>query len=215
MAAPRKRGIIARRRRLDEEDNDMTVATEMADDSQSDMSGPSEGDADADADNSDLSGDDNSAPSLANGKSRRKTNSARDTKPRPSQREPSPPIARSDSKFMASKDTEMMMNGLQVGDETVGDAAVDVETGNTVVEPAPASAAQPARPESFAERKRREHEEYKKKRDSDPAFIPNRGAFFMHDQRSMPGQNGFRPALRGGPRARGRGPMAGPYAPVK
>lgn len=38
--------------------------------------------------------------------------------------------------------------------------------------------------ETLSERRRREHEEYKKKRDSDPAFIPNRGAFFMHDQRS-------------------------------
>jgi len=46
------------------------------------------------------------------------------------------------------------------------------------------------RRETFAERKRREHEEYKKNRDSKPAFIPNRGAFFMHDQRSaFLGQN--------------------------
>lgn len=67
------------------------------------------------------------------------------------------------------------------------------------------------------ERRRREHEEYRKKRDEDPAFVPNRGAFFMHDHRHAgPAANGFRPfgrgALRGG-RGRGRG-IGGPFAPV-
>lgn len=68
------------------------------------------------------------------------------------------------------------------------------------------------------ERRRREHEEYRKKRDEDPAFVPNRGAFFMHDHRHAgPAANGFRPfgrgALRGG-RGRGRG-FVGPFAPVQ
>ena len=47
--------------------------------------------------------------------------------------------------------------------------------------------------------RRSEHEEYKRKRDGDPAFVPNRGGFFMHDQRE---QNGF----RGRGRGRGRIP---------
>ncbi|CAN8106207.1 unnamed protein product [Discula destructiva] len=71
--------------------------------------------------------------------------------------------------------------------------------------------------EAPSDRRRREHEEYRKKRDEDPAFVPNRGAFFMHDHRHAgPAANGFRPfgrgALRGG-RARGRG-FGGPFAPV-
>lgn len=70
------------------------------------------------------------------------------------------------------------------------------------------------------ERRRREHEEYRKKRDEDPAFVPNRGAFFMHDHRHAgPAANGFRPfgrggALRGG-RGRGRGALGGPFAPIQ
>ncbi|KAF3932226.1 hypothetical protein ABW20_dc0110360 [Dactylellina cionopaga] len=52
--------------------------------------------------------------------------------------------------------------------------------------------------ETPLERKRREAEEYRKKRDADPAFVPNRGAFFMHDHRSdSSGANGFRPFGRG------------------
>ncbi|KAI0995615.1 hypothetical protein K3495_g12565 [Podosphaera aphanis] len=53
------------------------------------------------------------------------------------------------------------------------------------------------------ERRRREHLEYKRRRDEDPSFVPNRGAFFMHDYRhSGPAANGFRPSGRG--RDRGR-----------
>jgi hypothetical protein len=69
-------------------------------------------------------------------------------------------------------------------------------------------------PEAPYERRRREHEEYKKKRDQDPAFVPNRGAFFMHDHRHAgPAANGFRPFGRG--RGRGRAGIGGPYAPIK
>ncbi|KAI5811614.1 CASC3/Barentsz eIF4AIII binding-domain-containing protein [Peziza echinospora] len=65
---------------------------------------------------------------------------------------------------------------------------------------------QAPRHETPYERRRREHEEYKKKRDADPAFVPNRGAFFMHDSRHQ--GNGFRPFGRGrGGRGAFRGGM--------
>ncbi|KAF2193484.1 hypothetical protein K469DRAFT_550246 [Zopfia rhizophila CBS 207.26] len=213
MAASRKRVSLPRRRRLDDEGDDMSVATELADDSQSEISVPSDADEHADADNSDLS-DVDSSPSLTTGKTKRKVNGSRDVKPYPDvikRRAPSPPIARSDTKFTASRDTEMMMNGLKISDQAAEDEVVDFETGTAAVE---STSTPSGRPETFAERKRREHEEYKKKRDSDPAFIPNRGAFFMHDQRSVPGQNGFRAHLRGGGRGRGRGAVGGPYTPA-
>ena len=213
MAALRKRtNNIARRRRLDDEDENKSVATELADDSQSDVSVPSDIDENGDADNSDLSEVD-SARSLTDGKVKRKTNGARDAKPRPgvANREPSPPIARSDAAFPALKDTEMMLNGLKIADDGKGEV-VDFETGHSADSPAPAVGA-PGRQETLGERRRREHEEYKKKRDADPAFIPNRGAFFMHDQRSVPAQNGFRQA---GGRGRGRGGgIGGPFSPAK
>ncbi|KAF1969528.1 hypothetical protein BU23DRAFT_476742 [Bimuria novae-zelandiae CBS 107.79] len=213
MAGIRKRQPgLARRRRLDDEEN-RSVATEGAEDSQSDISVPSDVDEDADADNSDLSEVDSSA-SLTEGKAKRKANGSRDAKRRAevtSRRVPSPPIARSDANFTATKDTEIMLNGLTIADRRGDDEMMDFKTGQAVGAPAPAVAA-PDRSETFAERKRREHEEYKKKRDSDPAFIPNRGAFFMHDQRSAHAQNGFRQfGGRGGMRGGGIG---GPFAPA-
>lgn len=62
--------------------------------------------------------------------------------------------------------------------------------------------------ETPLQRRRREHEAYKKQRDADPAFVPNRGRFFMHDHRhGRGGSNGFRPFGRGFIR---RGGMPGP-----
>ncbi|KAF2874332.1 CASC3/Barentsz eIF4AIII binding-domain-containing protein [Massariosphaeria phaeospora] len=212
--APKKRISLARRRRLDDESDDRSVATEVADDSQSDASVPSDVDANADADNSDLS-DAGTSASLTEGKTKRKANGSRDAKSRPdviNRRVPSPPIARSDAAFTASRDTEMMINGLKIADNAADGEVVDFETGSSAVAPMQADTSS-RRPETFAERKRREHEEYKQKRDADPSFIPNRGAFFMHDHRH--GQNGPRQfGLRGGgPRGRG-GAVGGPFSPA-
>ncbi len=208
MAPARKKTTnIARRRRLDDEDENRSVAT-LADDSQTDPSVLSDAGEDADADNSDLSEVD-SAPSLTQAKTKRKENGIRDAKPQreTDHRQPSPPIARSDAAFAASKETDIMMNGLNLADAGKNAEEVDFETGHAVAEPAQ------SRTETLGERRRREHEEYKKKRDSDPSFTPNRGAFFMHDQRHSAVQNGFRP---GGGRGRGRGaPIGGPFSPAK
>jgi hypothetical protein len=214
MAPVRKRtNNIARRRRLDDEDESKSVATELADDSQSDVSVLSDVDENGDADNSDLSEVD-SAPSLTDGKVKRKANGTQDAKPPSdvtSRRQPSPPIARSDAAFPALKDTEMMLSGLKLADADKDAEAVDFESGLAATDAAPAVGG-PRQHETLGDRRRREHEEYKKKRDADPAFIPNRGAFFMHDQRSAPAQNGFRqPGMRG--RGRGGG-IGGPFAPA-
>lgn len=216
--ASRKRNTnIARRRRLDDEDETKSVVTDVADDSQSDVSAASDADvdADADADNSDLS-DADSGVAPTEGKPKRKTNGTRNARPAPavSSRLPSPPIARSDAAaFTALKDTEAMMNGLSIDDAANDADEVDFETGESAESAhAPAVGPPSGRPETLGDRRRREHEEYKKKRDSDPAFIPNRGAFFMHDSRSAPGQNGaFRPM---GGRGRGRGGIGGPFSPA-
>lgn len=121
--------------------------------------------------------------------------------------------------FVAAPDTEAMMNGLQISDNTGEGEGVSFDD----------MTAQPSQPlsqslgttgdalstaiDSPGERRRREHDEYKKKRDADPAFVPNRGGFFMHDHRSnAPGQNGFRPMIKG--RGRGRGGFESSFAPV-
>ena len=123
--------------------------------------------------------------------------------------------------FPISTDTEAMMNGIKTSVQSHDLNGVDFEeigetSANTVQENVAArvtsSPSKSTTQDQFsrngkggtlADRRRREHEEYKQKRDSDPAFIPNRGAFFMHDHRSLPGQNGYRPVMRG--RGRGRG----------
>ncbi|KAL2260231.1 hypothetical protein VTK26DRAFT_5844 [Humicola hyalothermophila] len=64
------------------------------------------------------------------------------------------------------------------------------------------------------ELKRREHEEYRRRRDEDPTFVPNRGAFFLHDHRHAgPAANGFRPFPRS-VRGRGRGAFGSHFAPL-
>ncbi|RVD83924.1 uncharacterized protein DFL_005696 [Arthrobotrys flagrans] len=125
-------------------------------------------------------------------------------------------------------DTHVMMNGIRTGgdteavdfDELAGQEAESRPVGSTAersgkkqsdkksrgrrttTETSKSSDQTPSQTtpvhETPLERKRREAEEYRKKRDADPAFVPNRGAFFMHDHRSeSAGGNGFRPFGRG------------------
>jgi hypothetical protein len=115
-------------------------------------------------------------------------------------------------------DMDMMLNGLKLSENVpikemqYEDLREDVEIQSPAVVRSTAQMDQPQ--ELPHERRRREHEEYKKKRDADPAFVPNRGAFFMHDHRhSGPAANGFRPFGRG--RGRGRPGIGGPFAPSK
>lgn len=117
-------------------------------------------------------------------------------------------------------DTDAMMNGLKFsGDVDEGEEIrfedIGKESKATSYEAQPSREPSAVTPSSsLGERRRREHEEYKKKRDADPTFVPNRGGFFMHDHRSAaPGQNGFRPFGRG--RGRGRGVPPGPFSPSK
>ena len=112
--------------------------------------------------------------------------------------------------FKNSADTNAMLNGLKVHDGADAveeiqfeDAAADIPTSSLKPVQAPS---EEIRQETLAERNRREHQEYLKKRDENPAFVPTRGGFFLHDNRSAaPGTNGVRPFARG----RGRGSFAG------
>jgi len=132
MAAPRKRPLVSRRRRVDDEGEDEgSAATELVDDSQSEISVPSDIDEDADADDSDLS-DLDISPSVSTGKPKSKVNGAtKSVKPPPSMIMTdalSPPIARSDTNFTAMTDTEVMMNGLKISKGAAQDEGIDFET---------------------------------------------------------------------------------------
>ena len=87
--------------------------------------------------------------------------------------------------FKAMADTEAMMNGLKIDEAAQAQEAVDFETMNRETAVAPAVVAPTAPNERGIPPQRREHEEYRKKRDADPAFVPNRGNFFMHDTRAQ------------------------------
>jgi hypothetical protein len=125
----------------------------------------------------------------------------------------------------ASADTEAMRKGVStvLGPEGAADDASRgeaeavnfedmTETSREHRAPLEEKSNSAANQDTPLDRRRREHDDYKKKRDADPAFVPNRGAFFMHDHRHAgPAANGFRPFGRG----RGRGQVGGPYSPAK
>ena len=120
-----------------------------------------------------------------------------------------------------STDHDAMLNGLtspkpEEGQEELHfdgarvDEAVTQTSQEQAAEP-PISVPKAPRNESLAERSRREHQEYIKQRDSNPAFVPNRGGFFLHDNRSSTTSTFTgRPFQRG--RGRGIEPVLhGPY----
>lgn len=217
MPAPRRRDVIRRRRIDDECEDEGSITGTPIDDSHSEASLPS--DDDGDADDSDLSETD-VPDSLGPEDAGTKPNGA--VKPVLLKKEKvdgplavKPESTQSQS-FAATQDTEAMMNGLQISEHATPDDAVDFEATEEgpVLDQQDASQSDSRRQKNPLDRKRQEHEEYKKKRDADPAFIPTRGQFFMHDTRSGgSGLNGIKPFGRGA--GRGREVIGGPFSPAK
>lgn len=211
MGAPRRKNIIASRRRVEDEgeEEEGSLVTGVEDDSLSEASVISDADDDADAEASDAS--DLESTELGNTKFENIKNG------HPEESVPIPPgttPAKKPSLGAIMQDTEAMMNGLKFsGDVDEGEEINFDDMGKNFEDDSlknvSAKGSLGAIPtENLGEKRRREHEEYKKKQSADPAFVPNRGEFFMHDHRSAaPGQNGFRPFGRG--KARGRGGMEG------
>lgn len=215
MAANPKRSskrTLGHRRRVEDEGDDEggpETLDNLDDDSMTEGSVVS--DEDGHADDSDTSNVDEASPTSpvvkkTSGRGASKARNRRDA-PAAAAPEPDDPVSNEVA------EAEKQLNGLTVSDSPTtvqgdGPAPPTAKTGGPVIV---------SSSEAPFERRRREHEEYRKKRDEDPAFVPNRGAFFMHDHRHAgPAANGFRPfgrgALRGG-RGRGRG-IGGPFAPV-
>lgn len=124
-------------------------------------------------------------------------------------------------------DTDVMLNGIRGADDAVEVDFADMGEDDTGERPPPPQEAKikaadleteeveeeeeqeaEERPAEKSQDKRRgDYEDYKKRRDADPTFVPNRGGFYLHDHRHGDGGNGFRPFARGGARGgRGRFP---------
>ncbi|QIW95216.1 hypothetical protein AMS68_000734 [Peltaster fructicola] len=197
MAAGRSsKNLVGRRRRVGEEEEDDGPV--MVEDSQSEGSILSDNDGDEDASTFGDGQVDDTRPSngdATNGHSSRpkKTNK----RGKQNTKEPSTVEQRSHD-FKTTADTEAMMQGLQITDTT--QEATDYSNGQQYEPGQIATVVPPRQPQG---KQKKEHEEYKKQRDADPAFIPNRGNFFMHDTRGQ--YNGGPLPFRGGGAGRGRG----------
>ncbi|EOO02611.1 putative upf0052 domain containing protein [Phaeoacremonium minimum UCRPA7] len=215
-ALPRRRKAFGHRRRVEDEGEDEggPEALDVDDDSLTEGSVISD-DNDA-ADDSDTSNVDEASPTSPN-ISKAAANGAPKSGGRHQNGGASSAAAQPSQSTIT--DTELMLNGLHISNQP--GSTEELQFDDAVRSPSKAaapivvsssSAPQPQDGPPF-ERRRREHEEYRKKRDEDPAFVPNRGAFFMHDHRHAgPSANGFRPFGRA--RRGGRGGMGGPFAPI-
>lgn len=213
MAVSRRKELIRRRRRIEDEgeEEEGSVVGGLEDDSLSEGSAITDEDDDADGEGSD--GSDIPEPREV------KQSNGITASPKPPLQARQDDSATSTAKpsfHMKMTDTQAMMNGLKFSGDVDEGEEVDFEDMGKEAQ----AILQPQEPlqdldketgvNNIGEHRRREHEEYRKKRDADPAFVPNRGGFFMHDHRSAaPGQNGFRPFGRG--RGRGRGAVTGPF----
>ena len=231
-AAPRRRKIIGQRRRVEDDGEEEGPDTlDLDDDSVTEPSIASDDHdlADNDSDTSNVDEVSPSSPKLhkhvGNGAAKAGTRRrASDT-----------PVHKPDERPTVT-DTEIMLHGLSLADKNEQVEEVDFDdvqhddenddndehgsaakdTAAPVVVSSNSVAKQARAPPH--EKRRSEHEEYRRKRDEDPSFVPNRGAFFLHDHRHAgPAANGFRPFTRPG-RGRGGGRGGGPvglFTPTK
>jgi hypothetical protein len=198
--ATRRRNIGAsrRRRREDEGEDEGSLEGELEDDSLSEGSVISHPDDDDDADGEGSESDEeaSSSPHMDRTNGPQINGRVPEINERSGRRHSSSPGKRHTA--TAVSDTEAMMNGMTLSDQTneVAEIHFDDMKGESGLPTGRTPSAPPteAKRGTFAERKRREHERYAKERDENPAFVPTRGRFFLHDKRSTEsGSNGHRP----------------------
>ncbi|KAI9889780.1 MAG: hypothetical protein M1814_004982 [Vezdaea aestivalis] len=219
MVAHRRKNLPAARRRVEDEGEDEGTLDVIDAENDSLSEGSVITDDEDDADGSGLSVD-GTTPSKPGSDTHSKTNGHLKAPARPGSEGPD-----AVHQTPSGTDTDLMRNGtvdamqgLKLSETNQVKDAEGVDFENMKED---AVSAPPVEPQSLSltkqdnplDRRRREHEDYKKKRDEDPAFVPNRGAFFMHDHRHAgPAANGFRPFGRG---RGGRPQVGGPFSPAK
>ncbi|MCJ1228850.1 hypothetical protein MMC12_005513 [Toensbergia leucococca] len=173
MVATRRKNLMSSRRRVEDdgEEEEGSVAIGIEDDSMSEASAISDADDDADAEGSEATDVDTPGSKIAaqistmNGH----VEVARDTSGQSAMLPKKPTTA-------AMTDTDAMMNGLKISGDL--DVAEEIHFDTMANQPLPTPAPNLPVPnqeattmsDTLAEKRRREHEEYRKKRDADPAF---------------------------------------------
>lgn len=219
MPAPRRRKIGHRRRVEDEADDDTRPdALDLDDDSLTEGSLTDDDDAGQDSDTSNI---DEASPTSPHATKPANGGAAKHSSAK-SPANNSNAVAAANGNAKQVSDTDLMLHGLSIADQPAPPQEMHFD--EVVVSP-PKSPSAPVvvssasamrqQPGTHVERRRQEHEDYKRRRDEDPAFVPNRGSFFMHDHRHAgPAGNGFRPFGRGRGRG-GRYGVGGPFAPFR
>jgi CASC3/Barentsz eIF4AIII binding len=185
---PSRRRLAPRRNRADDGEEEGSVVGDLEDDSLSDGSAPSAGDEDGDAEASDASLDEDH-PSTGTRPPVLPSNKA-------AQRLPESPISKdtttNEVSVRQSPDHDALVNRMK--SSTLEDTE-ELQHDDTMQQEDPLpdsthsvdpqiSAPKAPRSETLAQKSRREHQEYLRERNSNPAFVPNRGGFFLHDDRS-------------------------------
>lgn len=201
MPAPRRKNLIAsRRRRQDDGEEEGSFVGDLDDDSLSEGSAATNGEGDEAAesefseDERELSSPTKTTTSVPARQRQKTRDGASSPDPQPKHTDPSTvdPDAQAtlqdpNTDVSSQNSAKIQLNGLAKSTEEP-------------LVPGEATVSLPPRHETFAQRSRREHQEYIQQRNANPAFVPTRGGFFLHDDRSG-ASNGHN---RGAPRGRGR-----------
>ncbi|KAK6387634.1 hypothetical protein LTS17_000903 [Exophiala oligosperma] len=206
MPALRRKDLLSsRRRRPDEGEDDGSIAGDYVD-SSSEGSAVSDGDDEAEAEGSESSGDEHESPKATVGK---KTTITEHANQRSDLNEPQEPHPKTNGAFTTTAETQAILYGLgQVQDQQEMEQVHfdDLHARDEAISEASVTAPRAPRSETAAQRSFREHQEYIRQRNTNPAFVPNRGKFFLHDDRTSASNGALsRPFVRG--RGRGYGPM--------
>ena len=217
-AATRRRKIIGHRRRVEDEAEDEGGLDSLADlDDDSVTDGSIASDEHDPADDSDTSNIDDASPTSPNARKPLGNGAVKIGAHRQTDRGAvKSPATVSVQPAVAETEAKLDQLSLAGGENKENDAnkpAPPAKDAAPIVVSSSSVAHQQSRlPQQ--ELKRREHEEYRRRRDEDPTFVPNRGAFFLHDHRHAgPAANGFRPFPRN-VRGRGRGAFGNHFAPI-
>ncbi len=206
MPASRRKNLLAgRRRRQDDGEEDESVAGELQDDSQSEGSVDSHGDGEGDVEGSDSSEDEHHPAKEAlrtPGATVSQDTQARDLVPTdPGEHQPksngaSETLAHGDATLQGAQEGRTLPDTEELHFDDLASS-----TGHEVAE-GDAGISKTSLRETPAQRSRREHQESIKQRNTNPAFVPTRGGFFLHDDRTSM-NNGSSARMFG--RGRGRG----------